>query len=60
VSGVRWVQAGEALGRWRAGEFKMRAPTANTLVHLAQYPTCKSVMAAARSGQLAFRYLTAE
>jgi 8-oxo-dGTP pyrophosphatase MutT (NUDIX family) len=60
VSGVRWVQAGEALGRWRAGEFKMRAPTVNTLIHLAQYPTCKSVMAAARSGQLAFRYLTAE
>jgi 8-oxo-dGTP pyrophosphatase MutT (NUDIX family) len=60
VSGVRWVQPGEALGRWRAGEFKMRAPTANTMTHLAQYPTCKSLMEAARSGQLAFRYLTAE
>lgn len=60
VTGVRWVQPGEALGRWRAGEFKMRAPTANTLMHLAQYPTCKSLMAAARSGKLSFRYLTAE
>ncbi len=60
VSGVRWVQPGEALGRWRAGEFKMRAPTANTLIHLAQYPTCKSLMAAAGSGKLSFRYLTAE
>ena len=60
VTGVRWVQPGEALGRWRAGEFKMRAPTANTLTHLAQFPTCKGLMAAARSGKLAFRYLTAE
>jgi len=60
VTEVRWVQPGEALGRWRAGEFKMRAPTANTLIHLAQYPTCKSLMAAAQSGQIAFRYLTAE
>jgi 8-oxo-dGTP pyrophosphatase MutT (NUDIX family) len=60
VTGVRWVQPGEALGRWRAGEFKMRAPTANTLIHLAQYSTCKTVMAAARSGKLSFRYLTAE
>ncbi len=60
VIGVRWVQPGEALGRWRAGEFKMRAPTANTLVHLAQYSTRSSLLAAARSGTLAFRYLTAE
>jgi 8-oxo-dGTP pyrophosphatase MutT (NUDIX family) len=60
VTGARWVQPGEALGRWRAGEFKMRAPTANTLIQLAKYPTCKSVMSAARSGKLAFRYHTAE
>ncbi len=60
VSGVRWVQPGEALGRWRAGEFKMRAPTSNTLIHLAQYSDCRSLLAAARSGKISFRYLTAE
>lgn len=60
VSGVRWVQPGEALGRWRAGEFKMRAPTSNTLIHLAQYSDCRSLLAAARSGKLSFRFLTAE
>jgi 8-oxo-dGTP pyrophosphatase MutT (NUDIX family) len=60
VSGVRWVQPAEALGRWRAGEFKMRGPTVTTLMYLAQYPSCSSLFAAARSGTLAFRSLTAE
>ncbi len=60
VSGVRWIQPAEALGRWRAGEFKMRGPTATTLMHLAQYPDCSSLLEAARSGKLVFRSLTAE
>ncbi len=60
VSGVRWIQPAEALGRWRAGEFKMRGPTATTLMYLAQYPDCSSLLEAARSGKLTFRSLIAE
>ncbi len=60
VSGVRWIQPAEALGRWRAGEFKMRGPTASTLMHLARYPNHSSLLDAARCGKLAFRSLPAE
>ncbi len=60
VSGVRWIQPAEALGRWRAGEFKMRGPTATTLMYLAKYPSCSSLLVAARSGKLAFQSLTTE
>ena len=60
VSGVRWIQPAEALGRWRAGEFKMRGPTATTLMYLARYPDCSSLLEAGRSGKLAFPSLTAE
>ncbi len=60
VSGVRWIQPAEALGRWRAGEFKMRGPTATTLMYLAKYPGCSSLLAAARCGTLAFPSLSAE
>jgi 8-oxo-dGTP pyrophosphatase MutT (NUDIX family) len=60
VSVARWIQPAEALGRWRAGEFKLRGPTATTLMHLARYPGCGSLFAAAREGKLAFPSLTAE
>jgi len=60
VSGVRWIQPAEALGRWRAGEFKMRGPTATTLMYLAKFSTCSSLLAAARSGKLAFQSLSPE
>ncbi len=57
---MRWIQPAEALGRWRAGEFKMRGPTATTLMHLAKYPACSSLVAAARCGKLTFPSLSAE
>jgi len=60
VTVARWIQPAEALGRWRAGEFKMRGPTATTLTHLARHPTCSGLFAAAREGKLAFQALTAE
>ena len=60
VSGVRWIQPAEALGRWRAGEFKMRGPTATTLMYLARYPNYGSLLAAARGGKIAFPSLAAE
>ena len=60
VSGMRWIQPAEALGRWRAGEFKMRGPTATTLMYLVKYPTCNSLVAAARCGQIAFPTLSTE
>lgn len=60
VSGMRWIQPGEALGRWRAGEFKMRGPTATTLMHLARYESCSGLIAAARSGTLTFQSLSTE
>ena len=60
VSGVRWIQPAEALGRWRAGELRMRGPTATTLMYLAKYASCSSLLAAARSGTLAFRSLAPE
>lgn len=52
VSGVRWVAPGEALGRWRAGELKMREPTVTTLMYLARYPNCRSLFASVRNGDL--------
>lgn len=60
VTAARWIQPAEALGRWRAGEFKMRGPTSTTLMYLARYPDCRSLLAAARSGTLGFPSLSAE
>jgi 8-oxo-dGTP pyrophosphatase MutT (NUDIX family) len=60
VEVMRWIQPAEALGRWRAGEFKMRGPTSTTLMYLARYPDVGSLLAAARSGRLGFQPLSAE
>lgn len=60
VSAMRWIQPGEALGRWRAGEFKMRGPTATTLTYLARYPDCAGLLAAARGKALGFQSIGAE
>ena len=60
VTVARWIQPAEALGRWRAGEFKMRGPTSTTLMYLARYPECSSLVAAARSSRLGFPSLSVE
>lgn len=60
VTAARWIQPAEALGRWRAGEFRMRGPTSTTLMYLARYPDCSSLLAAAKSGTLGFPSLFAE
>lgn len=52
VSEVRWLQPGEALGRWRVREIKMRPPTVTTLMYLAQYPNCNRLIAAACNGDI--------
>jgi 8-oxo-dGTP pyrophosphatase MutT (NUDIX family) len=54
VTAARWIQPAEAIGRWRAGELKMRGPTSTTLMYLARYPGCSSLLAAARSSTLGF------
>jgi len=58
VSVARWIQPAEALGRWRAGELKMRNPTSTTLMYLARFPECSSLLAAAQSGTLGFPSLS--
>lgn len=60
VAAVRWIRPAEALGRWRAGEFKMRGPTSTTLMYLARYPDFGSLLTAAQSGKLGFPSLSAE
>jgi len=54
ITTARWIQPAEALGRWRAGEFKMRGPTSTTLMYLARYPECSTLLAKARSRTLGF------
>lgn len=54
VTAARWIQPGEALACWQAGEFKMRGPTSTTLMYLARYPEYSSLLAAARSSTLGF------
>jgi 8-oxo-dGTP pyrophosphatase MutT (NUDIX family) len=58
VTAARWIQPAEALGRWRAGELKMRNPTATTLMYLARLPECGRLFAAAQSGTLGFPSLS--
>ena len=60
VTAARWIEPAEAIGRWRAGEIKMRGPTATTLMYLAQFPECRRLLAAARSGRIGFPSQTAE
>jgi 8-oxo-dGTP pyrophosphatase MutT (NUDIX family) len=52
VAETRWIQPGEALGRWRVREMRMRPPTVTTLMYLAQYPNVGRLVAAAASGSI--------
>lgn len=43
-----WVRPGQALDRYRSGEFKMRTPTLRTLEQFAAFATTAALMAALR------------
>ncbi|HWI15207.1 MAG TPA: hypothetical protein VNT02_13180 [Burkholderiales bacterium] len=44
-----WISPGEALDRFRSGEFKMRTPTVKTLEDFAQFRSASTLMAAMRT-----------
>ena len=48
IVNLAWMEPGEAIERWRAGEMTMMSPTRRMLACLARYGTVDEVMAAAR------------
>ncbi|MGE5526464.1 MAG: hypothetical protein ACM3SS_22335, partial [Rhodospirillaceae bacterium] len=44
-----WISPGEALDRFRSGEFKMRTPTVKTLEAFAAYASAPALIAAMRT-----------